>query len=203
MPAGPLCQTRAPDLAQWIVTFKATGAEVLQPNAPMETNRTDFQKTITKSGSTYHVKILTGTQSVVEKWCVGELQITSMPNAQRPVLATADSPDPYFINLTKGDFEGLGWISAKNFTGVKSMTGVDCLVFKDVLPGESPGVTVPVQAVVDLKTRLPVSLQVGDSLTTYQFNPAPTSELKPPAHVLASAEQWTVRRKQARMVPPP
>lgn len=211
LPSGPLCATRAPDVAQWQVIYKAqplpkpaaSGATAAPaPAKPTEPDGADFQKTITKNRTLFHVQWTTGSRFAVEKWCLQDVQVTTLPNAQLPVISTPSERDDYYMDFSKSDFHGFEWISGKNFIGVQSIGGVECLVFKDTL--KSPeGETLEALAVVDYKTRLPVSLQVGEGLTTYQFSAAPSSQLNPPAKIASLADQWRKRLKQARLSSPP
>lgn len=211
LPSGPLCATRAPDMAQWQVIYKAqplpkpaaSGAAVTPaPAKPPEPDGSDFQKTIIKNRTLYHVQWTTGSRFAVDKWCLQDVQVTTLPNAQLPVISTPNERDDYYMDFSKSDFHGFEWISGKNFIGVQSIGGVECMIFKDILKGQE-GETHEAQAVVDYKTRLPVSLQVGEGLTTYQFSAAPSSQLNPPAKIAGLADQWRKRLKQARLSPPP
>jgi hypothetical protein len=58
-------------------------------------------------------------------------------------------------------------------------------------------------ASIDVKTRLPISLQLGTFTYTYQYGKAPTAMLVPPANVTELSEKWQHRLKQAAMMPPP
>jgi hypothetical protein len=211
LPSGPLCATRAPDVAQWQVSYKAqplpkpaaNGAAAAPATAKApEPDGADYQKIIVKNRTLYHVQWTTGSRFAVDKWCLQDVQVTTLPNAQLPVISTPAERDDYYMDFSKSDFHGFEWISGKNFTGVQSIGGVECMVFKDTLKGQE-GETHEAQAVVDYKTRLPVSLQVGEGLTTYQFSPAPSSQLNPPAKIASLADQWRKRLKQARLSSPP
>jgi hypothetical protein len=199
LPPGPLLN-RAPEMASWTITFRAvanpTGGGTKTEGRPIA-DPTDFRALIAKTGSIYHIQITMGSGMKVEKWCLNNAQVTAMPNAAYPVLSTTGSKDAYYMDFSKVDFPGFEWIGPQNFAGIKNVAGMDCLIFRDRLtePAE-------MQAVIELKTRLPLYLQVGEALTAFQYSPPPAAILAPPANVLRLAEQWRQRMRQVTLVPP-
>jgi hypothetical protein len=85
------------------------------------------------------------------------------------------------------DFAELAWISPKNFKEIKKVEGRSCLVFSDMIPllqlddarlfqqiGGGGEDEVLVTAVVDMATRLPVSLEYEACTRIYTFGEVPT-----------------------------
>lgn len=203
LPAGPLLK-RASDVAQWVITHKAEGGLKDEKGnlKPASADARDFRAGVKKSKNIYQVEIGTGEKDRVDKWCLGDLQITKMPNAQFPVISTAEEPDPFHMNFSRTDFPGFEWISPKNFVEVREVGGVACMIFRDRLT-VSPELSLEAEAAINLETRLPVSLQLGEGLTTFRHETPSFATLTPPADVTALAKQWHERLRRASLLPPP
>ena len=210
LPPGPLLN-RAPEFAQWTVTFKFS-SEKPKAGEKAVVDQRDTQTVVTKTKTRYHLSTVNGAGARSEIWSLGDVQIAIVPNAQYPVLSTPGSGVSY-VNFSKQDFFGFGWNSAKNFVGIQTVLGNDCLVFKDKIKmptgpefpdlNGQPSEMVDAVAVIIEKSRLPVALQLGETVTTYQYGSPPTAMLVPPADVQQLADKWQNRVRQAALMPPP
>ena len=209
LPPGPLLE-RAPDFSQWTIVFKASVDKPKPGEKPVADNA-NTQTLVTKTKQIYFIQSVLGVGTRTQTWSLGDVQVTIVPHARYPILSTRGNGGDY-LDFSKQDFFGFAWISAKAFVGTQKVSGSDCLVFKDrvkmpsgsSLPdgsGQSAAI-VDATAAIDLKTRLPVSLQTGDAITTYQFGPAPTVMLVPPASVQALVDGWRKHQQRAALIPP-
>ena len=87
LPPGPLLN-HAPDFSQWTVNYKLS---VLKQT----TDESDFQMVVTKTKSIYHVQTVDGAGFRTDKWVLDTVQVTTLPNAQYPVISTAGNKDSY------------------------------------------------------------------------------------------------------------
>jgi hypothetical protein len=202
LPSGAVLK-RAPESAQWIVTHKVTGGQKdengnFKPGPP---NEKDFRAIFSKGNSVFHLEMTFGDGHRVDKWCLGEIQITKTPNARLPVISRAQEPDASFQDFSKGDFPDLAWVSPKNFVERRKVGNADCLIFRDRVR-ISDKVSVDGEAAIDATTRLPVSLVLDGALTTYEHK-TPSAAITPPAEILSLAKFWTEKRRKASLLPPP
>jgi hypothetical protein len=66
--------------------------------------------------------------------------------------------------------------------------------------GSGKQVTVHAVASVDLKIRLPVSLQCGNLQTTYVFDDPPASKLSVPSQIQAAIDAYVAARKKTQHI---
>jgi hypothetical protein len=206
LPSGPLIK-RAPDFAQWTYSF-IFSTETPKTGDKSAVSEHDVNTVVVKTGTMYHVQSIDGIGMKIEKWIVGNMQVTIVPNAKFPSLSTGAS-----IGDPNSDFTGFDWISPKNYTGVEKVRGLDCYVFRSKIKAKSastipeldmnPKEKVEVVACIDMKSLLPISLQSGESMTTYRYGQTPSAKLVPPANVQALIDNYNMRLKQAAMMPPP
>jgi len=207
LPPGPLLN-HAPDMAQWTITFRGAATvpddKSAKPGEKPAFDTSDYRINIIKTKPVYHVLMATGNGEKMDKWCIGEVQVTKEPNAAYPILSTSSNKDAYYMDFSRQDFTGFGWISAGNYQGIKKVAGVDCMIFKDKIKSPTPGASdlVDAQAVIDVKSRLPLYLQVGEGLSSYQYGNTPSAVQTPPEDVTALIQQWRKRIQQASMLPP-
>lgn len=206
LPPGPLLN-RAPDSAEWEVSYHASGI----PNAggaavPLEPSTDDsrsYKATIAKSKDVYHVEVAKGGEKI-DKWCIGSAQVTTSPNAQLPIVSLKgnDQGDPFYVDFSKADFPGLQWISKNNFAGVTNNGSADILLFRDELP-DATGEKVPAIAAIDMKTRWPLYMRVGEAVTLFENIRASSVQVLPPPDVAARVNAGQERLRKASLVPPP
>ncbi|MGC3989670.1 MAG: hypothetical protein QM796_08340 [Chthoniobacteraceae bacterium] len=207
LPPGPLLN-HAPDMAQWTISFRGAATvpddKSAKPGEKPAFDTSDYRVAVVKTKPIYHILMAMGNGEKMDKWCVGEVQVTKQPNAAYPILSTPSNKDAYYMDFSKQDFTGFGWISASNYQGIKKVAGVDCMIFRDKIKSPVGGAAdmVDAQAVIDVKSRLPLYLQVGEGLSTYQYGNTPTALQTPPTEVTALIQQWRKRIQQASMLPP-
>jgi hypothetical protein len=221
-PSGPLMAKAAPDFAQWTATTKfEVSSEAVGATAPAAAGDPSAKKSVVqvvKTGNIRHVTLVRENGTKSENWCEGDMQVITCPEWPLPVLSSGKrKEDAARVDFSHGDFTGLDWISAKNFVGIRKFGGGDCLMFKDSVPrdaafslGRSVEVNddnghevstakpplAPAVAYIDLKTRLPVSLQWGNELTTYTFDNPPTAKLSLPPPLQAVIDDWLAQKKR-------
>ena len=187
IPPGPLIQKRAPDFSHWMVTFKtapAASGATPSPSQPSDPNSIITQDTVTKTENIIHVEFIDTQKRAWNIWVQGGRDMIQWPDGKS--VGFVAKPPPYVVNplyrdFSSSDFSGFEWISAANFTGIQSIGGISCLVFKDTLL--TNGVSLQVEAATDVKTRLPVRLINGQGQFTYAFLSPPSTEQTLPANV--------------------
>jgi len=114
------------------------------------------------------------------------------------------------------DFPEFGWISATSYKGIKRINDRQCIIFEsrvDKLAVENPREfklvgeqdrmpeMIDAMAAIDIETRFPVTLRIGDQLREYSFLPLATPNLAmPPAFAL---ELQKVKEKIQSSLPRP
>lgn len=231
IPPGPLIIEHMPDYAQWAIDYTYTDApkpgqesdlvaryrklaqedpsvakamadphflDTLEPARPIHV-------VVTKTGVIRHVDKNLERSLHDEIWMNGDVTIERRPGVPNLVVSLGNP-------LIQNDFPEFSWISKEAFSGVESVNGHPCLVFKqqvDPVGLEHPGLTgiggtIPVIAYVDLKTRYPVSLQFGVETRQISILSAPTEQLVVPDEFAAAAKTTLDRIQKAipRLSPP-
>ena len=152
----------------------------------------------TKTGDVIHVVTVLANGLRKETWFKKGMQVTAYSDVKEPLVASCAEPDL---------FPELSWIAPGNFQGVRKIAGNDCLIFSTVL-NDSPDdvgaevVKVRVEAVVDARSRLPVSANFGDDVISYSFVP-PSSwaiqEVPPAVLSLMEARREQVSEGEKRL----
>ena len=208
-PPGRLLN-RAPDFSQWTVSYKTSVPDKPNPGEKVPVDSGDSVTVVTKTKPVYHVQRLNGAGRRIDQWAEGGVQVVILPNAQLP-LVSAPGGESYGINFTRSDFPDVAWVSRKNFADIKNVMGFDCLIFRDKVRPIMEGArgvgevipTLDAEAGIDIKSRLPIYLRLGDSMTTYVYGTAPSSPLVPPANIASLIQQWSATLDLASKVPPP
>lgn len=140
------------------------------------------------------------------------------------VAVTRDAfTDAFSVRVTEGeafgDFLEFAWVKKDNFKEVTSVRGKKCMVFRSVvqlkqiedpkayaveggLDGEESNVTAT--AMIDLETRMPVSLQFNDQTWNYAISETPKTTLTIPGEfkaVLVDVEKRMLARRVALPAP--
>jgi len=209
LPPGPWVVTQMPDSAQWTIDY--TYADTRKHRKALVKLAGDARPThvtIVKTGAIRHEirEMERGLKS--EFWAMGDMMVERRSNAPKLFAYTSGPKD--------SEFPEFGWISQTNFTGRKIVDGSDCLVFqqqidplqitypatyaaqqkdyqRDATEVKSDTPTVLAIALVDAKTRLPVSLQAGPELRRYAFLPPPAAMLSVPDEFAAAAKEAKAR----------
>jgi hypothetical protein len=219
---GPLLN-RAPAFSQWLISIKlasgAPGATVAVPDAQ---TKYDQRTQVTKTGDVRVEISVTADGRKSQKWCQGALQATIIPGVKDPEVAMAggaiaERGNLGYTDYTKSDFPGFEWISKKNYTGTQTVEGVPCIVFHEdsadgpAAPAASPaaGASSSASAVpqggntayIAADVRLPVLLVTDAGVNFYQFEAAPSAQLRLPPNVQAAFDQLQNRLRQAAAGP--
>jgi hypothetical protein len=212
---GPLLN-KAPAFASWLMSIKnGTQDSIAVPDA---TTKFDQRILVRKTGDTREEIYVDATGEQTDKWIVDGLQANIDPHTQEASLTGAGSGGGAAAFDPKTDFSGFEWISRSNYTGVQTMEGIPCIVFHiDPSAGDAPTpsptpanpnapATIPQSgdtAYIAYQGRLPVLLQQGGTTTLYQFQPAPSTPLTPPASVQDVINSLKARAQAASQAPAP
>jgi hypothetical protein len=220
LPPGPLI-SRAPDPGQWLVSIKSGSPSTDPAPAPDPRAKYDQRMLVRKSGAIRSEVLVDGSgQRLLDKWFAGGTEVTVYPGQKDPVItmpgATIEPEghaDTNFTDYSKSDFPGFEWLTFQKYTGIQICSGIPCIVFHDgpadtaspAAGAAAPPVPVTGRtAYIDVKSRLPVRLQVDDVATYYQWYQAPATPLTlPPAvqTVLANLQANARRAAQAPAAP--
>ena len=222
LPPGPLLN-KAADFAQWTVTSKSSTAPAAaaqasaspataavavpgaSPGQKQKPSPSDQTTSVTKTKTIRFEETITAGGIKIQKWCVPDMQVSIHGSGAPVVSLPSKSGDNYYTDYSKSDFGGFEWISSRNFTGIEKIMGQDCLVFRDKMKfaaGDAPaGPPPPVVACIDADSRLPVALQLGDEIRTFQFGPTPAAMLTLPPPVQTVVDGWRKTMRQAALPP--
>jgi hypothetical protein len=220
LPRGPLLN-RAPGFAQWLKSTKNEAPDTA--TIPDQSTKYDVRELVKQTGDVRYEITVTGTVSRTEKWCEGNYQAIVIPGQQPAISARGGSEmGGNFTDYSKTDFPDFAWVTKRNYAGVETIEGVDCLVFHKADENENaPGAPVgPAAATssassaapsipqtgdtafIDLKSRLPVLIHVAGATTLYQFEPPPTAMQALPANLQEAFDFLEARQKRAAFIPP-
>ena len=156
------------------------------------------QRIITKTGDVREEMTIYTSGQHGERWQFGNKVVTHDAYTHRFSMETSGPVK------NEADFPEFAWISKQNFTGIQTIEGKKCLVFTATVDPErienprlfaqtsgnsDPNAKMPATAIIDLDTRLPVSVQCGSRVQTYQVLAAPTEGLVVPPEFLAVAQE--------------
>ena len=189
IPNGPLIG-KAPGFFAWVVTIKDTEGKNVAGDG--EYPQAFEQGTISVL-KTDDIRFITSTLGGMrrDQWTVSGWILTIKGGSAQPSVTM-----PKSWNLI--DFPDCDWINRENYQGIAKLFGRQCLVFVgmvNVIPHEMRNSEFPPDmrqstACIDLESRLPVAVQLGKMLHTYQYLTAPTSKLTPPLEINNAAETW-------------
>lgn len=131
--------------------------------------------TLTKTNKTYKEITTFGTGKKSEKWIFDGIQLMTAPEFDVVVVIPAPAgeeyPSPDYSDYGQGDFEGLGWISLKNFKGVKDYEGRPAFMFEEGKAGST------LTAFLSIETQLPLFFSNEEASRSYLYNPSPSLAL--------------------------
>ena len=194
-PKSPLI-ARASAHAAWIIQIepkaKAAGKSA-ESGAPEKVLK---QQTWTKSGTLMRCQNEWTDGSKTEDWIVGGTKLSQNPQTGGIQIFSPLS-NPGYHDFGVSDFEKLDWLTPGDYVGVVQHGGETCYHFRartlasvnakydtvaDVYAPSSP-----TSVFVNVRTHLPVSIVDGEGEYQFQFQDAPSGELKMPA---AYASVW-------------
>lgn len=198
-PSGPLIKDRAPQMARWSITRSGPASKIAAASEaggePKPKGFWGSKVTFTKTDDITRQDTLDEQGRVWTTWCLKGLQITVWPDGktfvqEAPARFDPENPPALYTDFSRSDFPGFEWISKKNFSALEEVDGRKRMIFKDVEPppssdpAEAALPAIPRVAVVDLETRLPVSLSRGGETKKYEFLSPPEAKQALPAVVL-------------------
>jgi len=191
LPAGPVLH-RAPESANWVITFVYPKALKTENESGPEPSRRLQTLTVTKTKEIYFEVKMYSDGSRRESWHVGNLQISAPAgtrnyNTYEPSSFSESNADPsLYTDYSKTDFPAMGWVSAQNYIGMHTVRDAEYLIFQQsiqsIVPEMGYGVSL-LTACIDAHTRLPIWVQSRDAMLSYQFNAAPQARLTLPGEV--------------------
>lgn len=202
----------------------AEPVEAQQPSLEQRPAVTSSSKVV-KSGPTIWEVSIDGKGKRTETWHYRGLRILKLSDALQPFIFTGGiaANDIYTVDFKVSDFAGLNWIAPDRYVGVAKFRGRDCIVFegrvspldartkqmeevgnaalREIGLSPHPKIEVAASAYIDLESRLPLFVKLGDEKRTYQYDPSPSSPLQLPPD-LASAVKEYAQRIQRLSAPP-
>ena len=206
LPPGPLILKRAPEMAMWTVTTTigplkdpaATRAGQPAPQNDAEASSQAVSKMLfCKTGSIVLVERFGEGKQVWNTWCRGPLQVVTWPDgkncAEATVPTTPRVENPFYNDFSVSDFRGFEWVAKENYIGIADFGGMKCIVYQKTLtiPSDSGDLPqyVPALAYVDVSSRLPIALVMGEQSSLFEWKSPPQSMLILPPNVQALLNQ--------------
>lgn len=208
-PGGIPVQKFAPEYARWTVTEKSREENGDNASGPRIVRR------VLKTGNLRHIVTEVSGGLNLEVWCKDTFQVIVRPEWSKPVVTSGQSSEEAArFDLSGGDFPEFDWVGEKNFSGISRVQGRECLLYQDSVQPRTnidsirlaeeaaarKGVDIrqslQVIACVAVDTRLPVFLQRGDEIVTYDFAEKPGVALTLPPEIEAALREWQLARQQ-------
>lgn len=202
-PSGALLKL-APDYSKWTVNY--IYAQASDPKTPLTGTET-HQVNMTKTRTIISEDIVDGMGRHDSIWHVGPLQYRKPPEqtiwfessaARGNVEVHSD-----FRPLPANGFRGWDWVGEETYVGTLPLGTVSCLVFapegakgiKGALTKEQVAALTTV-AFVNVETRLPVMMRVGNVTQQFVFAPPPTAMQELPTDLKEQIKQAEQARQR-------
>lgn len=192
LPPGPLIQKRAPDYSQWTIKVaprpdKPKAEPVKNDAAPGKEEKPYWGEmvSITKTENIMLRRTMDAQGQTWNTWCIEDFQTTISPD-EKSLMMQSRSLDPNvpasnYEDYSQTDFPGFEWVSAKSYAGIKLINGKKCILFqgkgRSDVEGKDGG---DLMAYINLETRYPVALIIGNDCRTYEFQAPPQTKLQIP-----------------------
>ena len=190
--------------------------EVTPKQAPPPEPGTPRVKKIlaTRSGAIACEMIFDEAGRKTEKWYANNEQYTrKVGSVEFYSAGNKDVGNANYEYRGSTSFQGFDWISKRNFVGIQKIKEHDCLVFRDRQEEEaildpyaadlkkemqsfagdrmepSPAIGVEVTAYIDMETRLPLFLQIGEEIRTFSYLDPPQTPLSLPQELTTQLAQ--------------
>lgn len=206
-------------------TPKPTGGESDSTDSFRASPPRILSRTLIKTRNIYHIVTNYENGKLEDRWVVGNVHSVLTPASTELVSGPFASFDGTDLDISSSDFFGFDWITANIYTGIKEVYGHPCLIFQQTQnkyamekfpwletsityrnAGKVPDVykeEVPALAAIDVQTRMPVFLQIGNETRSIQYTPVPNQlQQLPPAFIQANAAQ-TERERGSVFLPSP
>jgi hypothetical protein len=193
-PKPPFLAETAPASSRWTIDFKyqAGPGDAAVPTAPGLQAKRIVKAEVSKTGETKLERSSYDGGAVQDVWSKSGLMVLKDPDYAHKIVRRKAPAG--------GDFPELAWVNTAEFKGRERVGEKECHIFQAEfypLQFSDPGLyaaemsqenrtldlgqKIPVQAYVDVKTKLPVKLVLGKDERLYTFLPAPSVPLSMPA----------------------
>lgn len=179
-PTEPVLAT-LPGLAAWneIYAPKKTSSPAENSAAsPKETSLSLKKVQAEKGASNLHLTRIWSDDSRTEYWQIKDTSFEERPGSSSVYVTTPERRASSYSDLdyTKSPFPELNWVSLKSYVGVALYAGKPCYIFRETSKSTPPITKI---AWIDGATKLPVAYDDGNSVRTFEFVKAPSSEPQP------------------------
>lgn len=204
-PPPPLLKP-IPVPCQWTIVRKTAAGNPAEKKDPA---KPEFTSTVVgqKAGDILHLVQSQANGNKMETWRKGVAQVVTNTGWKEPAVTLAAGAEQ--------NFQELSWVSPANFQDIRKVPGHgDCMYFKDkILPAgianlsaadiayakqdgtDIEAMRISATAWIEVESRLPVAIQVGDEVVTYKFEPLSTDQ----PLTLPEAIQTALSNKQQQL----
>lgn len=194
VPKPPFLAESAPASSRWTVDFKyqSQPGDVSVVTAPGLQGKRIIKSEVSKTGETKLERGLYEGGAAQDVWSKGGLMVLKDPDYAHKIVRRMVSPG--------GDFPELAWVNNAEYKGKETVGGRDCYIFQSQfypLQFGDPalyaselvqevrtidfGEKIPVQAYIDVKTKLPVKMVLDKDERLYSFFSEPSAPLSIPS----------------------
>jgi len=173
-----------PSRAAWTITTRPLVPISGEAAQPMSSSAI-VKATVEKNAEVRRVRLQTASGQNFEFWAQGPFLFSMESGNQSATVVDmrgVSSPVAFYTEM-QGDFEDLKWLSSETFSTSISEKGRKLLVFQSEkgaenlkADGEGANRMYGVKAFIDDKSRLPVRVETGSTVSQYEFTP-PSGEL--------------------------
>ena len=201
-PTPPYVQ-KMPDWCSWTVTYKSKHAVAATGKTPAGTDdRLDPIKQIdvTKAGDVRRDLELDETNTTLDRWTVKGVEMYLYPGSATSIVVVNAATDGNALNFHNADFGGMPDLSLQNYVDAVKFGGTECYHFflKHTRPeGDTMTINAAERAEthnreiwIDVKTKLPVAFDDGESIRLYTFSPQRPAPLTLPANFAAELQHY-------------
>jgi hypothetical protein len=218
---------RAPELAHWTVTYTYDATD--KPVVPAPPPAVDLppppplvlpqELSVTKSGRIYHSELRIENGPDVDQWWVDGIQLSRTKGETDYMIYHGAGGEAFGNDFQRSDFPDLDWIGPAAYSGVETIEGTKCFVFRTQVPvakDDDPDAlsaaeriaaakyTMEITAWISIESRLPLREARPGRKADYRFSSPPGGSLEVPSDVghLISASR-AASAKMTRPGPPP
>ncbi len=203
---------RLPDYASWTVTFKYKEDENKPGDAeqagvqPLKANPHIFADqassvSITKTGNIWWEQTTWLSGLKTDTWIFNSMRAGMVPGTNRIVAMPFSNERAEAFDYRREDFEGLGWVSLSNYTGVKSYLGKPAYVFVSNPSKAGDEAKAGRMAFLSIENQWPLYFRDGTTERTYTYNPAPSAPLVPPDKIMKIFNKWKAANAASQRIP--
>jgi len=203
---------RLPDYASWTVSFKYQEDEDKPGEAgqagvqPLKANPYVFADqaasvSITKTGNIWWEQTTWLSGLKTESWIFNSMRAGMVRGPNRIVAMPFSYARAEAFDYRREDFEGLGWVSLSNYTGVKNYLGKPAYVFVSNPSTAGNEAKAGRTAILSIEDQWPLYFRDGTTERTYTYNPAPSAPLVPPDKIMKIFNKWKAANAASQRIP--